>query len=95
MPFIWFYPKNFNAPGFEITHDTKSYWESDWRIQTTFYAWFPLYSDYLSKDYYRACHLYKSQPAVDQLCVELGGRRRIKQQRKNTRQRPQNTHNHK
>ncbi len=54
VPFIWFYPKNFNAPGFEITHDTKSYWKSDWRIQTTFYAWFPLYSDYLSKDYYRA-----------------------------------------
>ncbi len=53
-PFIWFYPKNFNAPGFEITHDTKSYWKSGWRIQTTFYAWFPLYSDYLSKDYYRA-----------------------------------------
>ncbi len=37
-PFIWFYPKNFNAPGFEITHDTKSYWKSGWRIQTTFYA---------------------------------------------------------
>ncbi len=31
-PFIWFYPKNFNAPGFEITHDTKSYWKSLWRI---------------------------------------------------------------
>ncbi|GAA7735642.1 outer membrane beta-barrel protein HofA [Helicobacter pylori] len=64
VPFIWFYPKNFNAPGFEITHDTKSYWESDWRIQTTFYAWFPFYSDYLSKDYYRAALVGKKSASL-------------------------------
>ncbi|MCQ2838027.1 outer membrane family protein, partial [Helicobacter pylori] len=62
--FIWFYPKNFNAPGFEITHDTKSYWKSLWRIQTTFYAWFPLYSDYLSKDYYRAALVGKKSASL-------------------------------
>ncbi|PUD28196.1 hypothetical protein C2S08_00975, partial [Helicobacter pylori] len=51
-------------PGFEITHDTKSYWKSLWRIQTTFYAWFPFYSDYLSKDYYRAALIGKKSTSL-------------------------------
>ncbi|AFI04034.1 hypothetical protein HCW_03775 [Helicobacter cetorum MIT 00-7128] len=64
MPFLWFYPKNFNAPGFEITNDTKSYWKSDWRIQTTFYAWFPIYSNYMAKSVYRGSLVGKNTASL-------------------------------
>ncbi|WP_407645771.1 outer membrane family protein [Helicobacter bizzozeronii] len=50
MPFIWFYPKNFNAPGFQANADFSF---SNWGVSTQVYAWFPIYSATLAKTYYR------------------------------------------
>lgn len=49
-PFIWFYPKNFNAPGLQANADFSF---SNWSVQTHVYAWFPIYSAALAKTYYR------------------------------------------
>ncbi len=51
--FFWFYPKNFIAPGGQITYDTQRNLDS-WRIQNHFYLWFPLYSHALAHTYWRS-----------------------------------------
>ncbi|WP_121021176.1 outer membrane family protein [Helicobacter vulpis] len=50
MPFFWFYPKNFNAPGLYVSALFKP---ANWKIQTRVYVWFPLYSVALARTYYR------------------------------------------
>ncbi|CAM2741966.1 outer membrane family protein [Helicobacter felis] len=50
MPFLWFYPKNFNAPGLQAN---AIFTPGKWKIQTDVFAWFPIYSATLAKTYYR------------------------------------------
>ncbi|WP_104708717.1 outer membrane family protein [Helicobacter felis] len=51
--FLWFYPKNFAAPGGQISYDTQGKL-GNWRIQTHFYWWLPIYNRALSHTYWRS-----------------------------------------
>ncbi|BCZ18358.1 Outer membrane protein HofA (plasmid) [Helicobacter sp. NHP19-003] len=50
MPFFWFYPKNFNAPGVQLS---AVFERGQFKLQSDVYAWFPIYSHALAKTYYR------------------------------------------
>ncbi len=50
MPFVWFYPKLYTAPGFQFDFDFAYV---NWKIHTHLYAWFPLYSTYMAHRYFR------------------------------------------
>ncbi|WP_176485781.1 outer membrane family protein [Helicobacter suis] len=51
--FLWFYPKNYSAPGGQISYDTKQSLKT-WRIENHFYFWFPIYTKELASTYWRS-----------------------------------------
>ncbi|WP_286349439.1 outer membrane family protein [Helicobacter felistomachi] len=51
MPFVWFYPKLYTAPGLQLDFKLA---RVNWRVHTHFYAWFPIYDSYMAHRYFRS-----------------------------------------